>query len=235
MKPCRTPGLLVALILLGILTAGCNPLAAPFFLFGPEPKRPALYQPLIPDDAKDKDRTLKVAVLTYAALETRTDPQFLQADREVGALVCNHLQEACTYNKEKVKVLDPRKVEEFKNSHHDWKQMDPAEIGAALKVDAVVVLEIRALSLHDKTNETMYRGRAEVGVSLVRVGDDEEGLSLPPRNFVCTYPGEGRGGFVSADFDKPVEVFKAEFFNVLGRKLAWHFTAHPTSQDYLCE
>jgi len=214
-----------------VLAAGCNPLAIVPFLFGPEPTRPALYQPLVPKNADDKtkEKTIKVAILAYNNIESRAE--FMQADRELALLTGHHLQEACTHNKEKVKVIDARKVAEFKNSHPDWKELDAAEIGKALKANAVIVLEIGSITLHDGCDQTMFRGKAQVTVSLVRV-DDEEGMTLPPRDFTCMYPGESQGGYISADLDKTPESFKAEFFDVVGRKIAWHFTAHPTKDDY---
>ncbi len=224
----------VLFVFLLSLVSGCgNPLTMAAFLFGPEPKLPALYEPLVTEKDKEKEKELKVAILTYGALDTR--PEFLHADREISILTARQLQEMCDYNKELVKLIDPRKVEEFKNSHPQWRQLDPSEIGKALKADAVIVFEIRQLDMYDKNNMQMFRGRAEISITLVRLKDSDGLGALPPREFVMNYPSERKGGYVLADMDTTPQQFKEEFLGVLSRKLAWHFTAHPTSQDYLCE
>jgi hypothetical protein len=68
-------------------------------------------------------------------------------------------------------------------------------------------------------------------VSVVNVNNPDD-LSLPSREFTCIYPREERGGNMAVDADTPPHVFKAKFFNAMARKLAWLFTAHPTSQTY---
>ena len=67
------------LVLAAFLPAGCNMLAVPFFLFGPEPKIEPSLRSIAPKD-KEKDR--KVVVLTYSNnIEMR--PELLRADRDI--------------------------------------------------------------------------------------------------------------------------------------------------------
>src|SRR5262249_40944142 len=111
------------IVLLVVLTAGCNPLTLPFFvLCGLDPTIP----PPLPL-ASDK-KPIKVLVLTDRSnLEIRRE--LLGADRELTALVSKHLEEACKQNKENVTVIASSRLQHFKDEHPGWKSMMPEEIG----------------------------------------------------------------------------------------------------------
>src|SRR5262245_35775558 len=207
------------------LVAGCNPLLFPFLVFGPEPKRPPEYHQLA---SKKKD--VKVVILTYMGMDMNTD--LLHADREITRLFAKELKELCDYNEEKVTVINPMKVEEYKNKNPDWQTQhsDLSEIGKHFKADYVIYLEINKLSLFQPgTSNMFYRGQANITVSLVDVKNPDD-FTTPPREFSYSYPSESRGGNRVVDMDTPLPKFKAEFFESLSRRLAWHFTAHPTSK-----
>ena len=73
---------LAALMLLGALSAGCQLLALPyFFLPGMEPRS----DPKCPLASKDKEKTVKVLILSQASLETR--PEFLRVDRDLAQML----------------------------------------------------------------------------------------------------------------------------------------------------
>ncbi len=220
------------LLVLGLLglAGGCNPILLPFFLTAEEPKFPAEFKGLT--DEKDKKKEVKVVVLTYSGVQTSED--LLRADRDLAQLVAKHLQELCKTNGENVKVVNPMKVEEYKNANPDWHGTELEDVGRHFKADAVVYVEIGALSMYQPGSSGMfYQGKANLTVSLVDV-HDADGFSTP-RELTFTYPSEGRGGNIPVDADTPPQLFKMKFFEYLARRLAWQFTAHPTSQHHWCE
>ncbi len=216
--------LLASLVVVAALGSGCNLLSVPFFLLGPEPKVEPLLKKLASDS---KDKEVKVVVLAYGGLETR--PEFLRADRELSNLLVRQLKEHCKYNGEKVALVAPAKVEEFKNTHPDWHTMNLEDIGSRFDANYVIYLEINKLSLYETGSANLiYRGRADITVSLVDVDHPDEGVMQ--KEFTCEYPGDASGG-VPID-DKNQRVFLAEFYKQLAVELSWHFTSHPTREDH---
>jgi hypothetical protein len=220
-----------ALPLLGllVLVGGCNPFLFPFLVFGPEPKHPPEYHHLAGKNKKE----VKVVILTYMGMDMNTD--LLHADREIARWFAKELVDLCEYNEEKVMVVNPAKVEEYKNKNPDWhlQHSDLSEIGKHFKADYVIYLEINRLSLFQPgTSNLFYRGQANMTLSLVDVKNPDD-FSTPPRELTFTYPSEARGGNRVVDMDTPLTKFRADFFTALARKLAWHFTAHPTNQHNL--
>jgi hypothetical protein len=219
------------LVLAAGLAAGCNLMAWPYFLFGPEDK----IEPLLKNLAdKDKDKEVKVAILVHGDMELR--PELLDANRMIAEFTRRSLTEACKANGEKVKIINPRKVEEYLKNHPDWETMDRAEIGERLGADRLIYLEVTRLTLYQPGSANLiYRGEAHITVELIDVHDDEEADASLKNEFTCTYPTDHKGGVALVEEDKPVQAFKAEFFKYLGKQIAWHFAAHPTEDSYMCE
>ena len=207
---------------------GCNLLSLPFFILGPEPKVPPQLHKLAPDD---KEKEAKVVIFALGGLETRTE--LIRADRELETLLVGALREGCNYNGEtNLKIVPPSKVQDFKSEHPDWRKWDPVEIGKHFGADWVVWMEIGSLSLYERGHtNTLYRGRAEIDVSLVDVTKETEG---PKRKFFSgIYPGDGRPAVEAGDSNPTA--FRRLFLGHVAKQIAWYFTAHPTSNDYNCQ
>jgi hypothetical protein len=217
--------LLPALLLLTVVcTLGCNPLIFPFFL-GPESTIPAQLQKVASDD---KSQQVKVVVLTYIGLETR--PEFLRADRDLSNLIVKQLREGFKANGENVKVVTPSKVEEFKNNHPDWHNLELTEIGRRFDADYVIYLEVGRLGMYEPGSANLlYRGRAELTVNLVDVNRPDETPETKELNI--QFPTDSGGMAVPAD-EKSPQLFRAEFYKRIATQVAWQFTAHLTSEDY---
>lgn len=214
---------------LGILALGgaCNPLMVPFYLTAPESKFPAEYKKLA---SSDKKKEVRVAILTYMGVEP--NPELLHSDADIGRLLAKNLQELCKHNEEKVTVVNPFKVEEYKNSHPDWNRthIDLAEIGKDLHVDYIIYLEVERLSMYQpSTNLMFFRGQANLDVAVVDVNNPDQ--SPEKQLFTFTYPSEGRGGNVLVDADTPPELFRQKFLNAMTKQLSWYFSAHPKSDS----
>jgi hypothetical protein len=216
------------LLAASVLGLGCNVLSLPFFLFGPEPKVPAGIQSLA---SENKDHKVRVVILTLNGLETR--PELSGTDRELTTKMAKHLLEGCKANEEKVAVVPPSKVDQYKADTPNWRTLDfKDDIGKHFDADYVIVLEIHALSLYQSgSGNTLFRGKANIGVSLINVFDPD---GVPEKKeFVKEFPSENKGEIAVGDMT--VTQFREQFIDYVAKNLAWYFTAHPTSDQYSCE
>jgi hypothetical protein len=218
-------GLMTAgLLTTAALSAGCNPLELGYFLFGPEPKIEASLKQIA---STDKERTVRAVVLVSNDANSSMD--FVRADVELSHLVVNKMRDQCKYNNEKVELISPTKVNEFKNKHPDWRTIPPEKIGTHFDADYVIDLEINKLSLYEYGSANqIYRGRAEISITLFDVNNPDEGAERSEFNYV--YPSDSIQG-VPID-DKPKEKFIEDFYKSLAEKITWHFTAHPTREAF---
>lgn len=219
-----------ALLTLGVLLCvcvgfGCNLLTVPFFLFGPESKREAELGRIASDN---KDKTVKVVILSYGGLETR--PEYINIDRELSAQLAKHLKEGFKYNKEKVTIVSPKKVEEFKNETPRWHTLGLEEVGQKFDADFVIYLEINKISLYEKgMGHQLYRGRAEITVTVVDTS--KPGETPTTKEFSCVYPSEARGPIAGGEGNNARE-FRQAFLNHAAKRLSWFFTSHPTNDEF---
>jgi hypothetical protein len=197
--------------------AGCDPATTAYFLL-PETKDPAELRRLASDDKK---KDVKVAVLTHTELETR--PELIQADRQLAEYLAKQLRERCAENKERVTVVPPRRVEDYKSAHPRWR--GPLEVGRELKVDYVIYLEINSMTLYEKgSSNLLYHGRAQISVSLVDVNHPDE--NPDQTELTAEYPSEARGGTLDASLDTNPMQFRAAFLGYVAKRLSWCFTGH---------
>lgn len=222
------------LLILGlvVLSAGCNPFTGLIMLTGEERKIPAEYHKLAD---KDKKKEVKVVILTDMPLETRAE--FVHADKEITHLFALQLQKLTKDNGEKITIVNPNKVEEFKNRDPDWaiNHKDLEEIGKHFKADYVIHLDVQGLSMYQQgSGGGFYRGQADLTLQLINVKSPDE-LQTSPRNLTYTYPSEAQGGGMLADADTPPYLFKQKFLNALARYLSWQFTDRPTRDSYLSD
>src|SRR5262249_19166058 len=146
-----------------------------------------------------------------------------RVDRDVTNHTVSMLRMGFEYNKERVTVVSPTKVEDYKSNHPEWRTIDKAEIGRKFGADYVIYLEINSLSLFEERSANQpYRGKASITVNLINCKDED--AEEEQREFTCTYPSESRGPIPVED--KPLAAFKLEFYRSLGLQLSWYFAAH---------
>jgi hypothetical protein len=218
-------GLVAGIFLAAALAMGCNVLSLPWVLFGPEPKMPAEMKEIT---NKDKRNDVSVVVLTYAGPETR--PEFIKVDRDLADQIARELRAGFEYNEQFVKVVPTRKVEKFKQDHPGWQSMDLASIGKYFGASYVLYVEIDndTLSLYERgSGRELYRGHADVTVSLVDLHNRDEGSDR--RTFSYNYPDEAKG--IMATDSNPL-LFKQMFLSYVARQVAWCVTPHKTQENY---
>ncbi len=207
-------------LLLGLcsvgLVAGCSFPTALYFLM-PEAKEPAEYKRLASDDKK---KEVRVVLWTYSDL---MGTEFIQADRLLTDQLSKYINKMSQENEEKLTVVSPRKVEEYKNTHPEWKSYREEEVGHYFKADYVISLEIDQLSLYDpNTHGQLYNGRAHILVKLVDVTNPDD--SPHPTEFTDRYPTELRGGIDTLDI--PPMVFRQKFLDHVAKRLSYFFVNH---------
>ena len=138
---------LPGLILGAFLCSGCGPQSLAFMaqrMFGVDDEQPPTLKKIASDD---KDKEVKVVVLTYAGLETR--PEFITADQELSGMLTNFLHESYKRNKQKVAIVPPVQVKKYTDSHPNW-YMDLNEVGKHFAADYVIYLQVESLSLYEQ-------------------------------------------------------------------------------------
>jgi hypothetical protein len=212
-----------ALLLWAAVTTGCSP--SSFYFFLPEDRcDPELHRLTTADQKKE----VRVVILTYSnKLETR--PELMGAERDLAQAFAAKLREGCETNNERVVIVNPRKVEEFKSAHPGWSEADLNEVGRHFKAEYVIYLEINRLSLFNKADmNTQYKGHTEISVSLVDVEKPDNGPER--KEFVCSYPSDAKA--IPVDADNPISQFREAFFAHIAKKLSWYFTEHLPREGY---
>jgi hypothetical protein len=206
--------------------AGCDLGSMAYFLM-PEAKQPPQLKRLASDD---KNKEVRVVILTWGGLETR--PELAQADRELSERLVKQLRDLCETNQERVTIVSPRKVEEFKSTHPTWRELDLQDIGRRFHADYLIYLEINSLRLYKPGSfNTMFRGEANLTVSVVDVHRQDEPQER--REFSCVYPSEARGEIPVGDVN--LMEFRQAFLTYVAKRLSWFFSPYPKRESYFVE
>ncbi len=216
--------LLAALIFTATLTAGCSLMSLPyFFLPDADPKT----DPKCPLASKDKEKTVKVLILSQSSLDTR--PEFLRVDRDLARMLSQSMGDGFKKNKEKVVMVRNSLVEAYKDEHPNWKVMGAAEIGKQFNADYVVEVAVNGISLYEPGSyNTFFRGRCDISVVVHDVHHTSEGAIFSDE-YVTEYP-RARGP-IDASSGNPAQ-FRQKFLSVVARELSWYFTSHLVEDDY---
>ena len=126
MAACKRHWRLLSLILAAVFCgAGCNGLTMPYFLLqrlcGQDDKMPPVMAKLT---SNDKKKLVKVVLLASSNLQSQ--PEFLTVDRDLTNLMIRRLKESYTLNKENISLLPASKIEQYKDTHPNWRWTCPA-------------------------------------------------------------------------------------------------------------
>ena len=224
MTPIPRRGFLAILGAAAALSAGCQASTMAYFLF-PEAKHEAEMKKLASEDKKE----VRVVILTYNT-DRESDPELVSADRTLAEMLAAKLRQMCEANSENVTIVNPHKVEEFKNSHPNWQQ-EPnlAEVGRLpeFKADYVIYVEIDKLRMYEDKHKQLYHGQASLSVHLVDVHKPEE--APLPRQISFVYP-DTRGP-IPIDDMQPME-FRQKLLGYLSWRLGRNWTAIPIRESY---
>lgn len=195
---------------------GCSFPQSLYFLM-PEAKEPAECKRLAAEDPK---KEVKVVLWTYMGLDSREE--FIQADRHLAGMLAEEIRRLSEENKEKVTVIKPSLVEQYKSRHPNWQSLDPEKVGHDFKADYVINLEIDKLSLYEpNANQQLYRGQTQILVSVVDVQHPDDATQ---KEFNDRYPSEAAGVFDT--FALPPTAFRDKFLQHVAKRLAFYFVDH---------
>ncbi len=187
-----------------------------YFLM-PEAKEPAECKRLASEDGK---KEVKVVLWTYMSLDPREE--FIQADRRLAIMLAEEIRRLSEENKEKVTVVKPTLVEQYKSRHPNWKLMELEKVGHDFNADYVINLEIDKLGLYEpNANQQLYRGQAQILVSVTDMKHPDEPQE---KEFNDRYPSEAAGGMDT--FELPPTAFRDKFLQHVAKRLAFYFVNH---------
>jgi len=213
-----------AALLVGAALAvtGCSTASLGFLLMmGQDPK--------VTPDCPLAERGKEVKVVVIADAGSNYSPELGEIDRLLSAKLVEILRERFKVNKEKVEVVPTFKVDAFRQRQLDWRSLSAQEIGKHFGADYVINLDIAKVSLYEeKSQQTLYRGRAEIAVKVINVKAPEGEGEKFSRDYVCPeYP---KAYPVEATIS--VGIFRTQFVSYVAEELSRYFAAFPAERRY---
>jgi len=207
-------------IALGLLCAGCqSDLGSIAYFFMPEAKEePALRSVA----SEDKKVETKVAILIYNRIDPQ--PELIQVDRMLADLLAKEITKLAKDNEQKVTVVSPRRIEEYKNTHPSRHGPSPEEIGQRFKVDYVIYLELAQMTLFEAGSaKELLQGRTDIVAKVYDIKHPDDGAEC--KEFTTVYPSGNIPKNVGPDM--PPTLFRQQFLTGVARQLSYFFMPHP--------
>lgn len=124
-------------------------------------------------------KDVKVAVVCFAPKDLKWDTSDL--DEDIAKYVSYRL------SGKKVKVIRPGWIKAWLDKNPEWDK--PDEIGAEFKATYVINIELEDFKLYEKGNQNLYRGRAEVNVTVWEMDlEAGEGSIMYRKQLTSVYP-----------------------------------------------
>ena len=208
-------------LLLGTLwvSIGCTP-ATLSYLFMP------FSDDRIPPEHKlATNKEITVCIVTnFASLETR--PEAVRADEELAELFAQQLRKRCAENKEKVKVVPPAKVRDYKRQA-DFATRSMHDVGKHFNADYVVALEIDNLSIYERgSSHSLFRGNTELNIQVMDVSKPIGEGTIFTKPYHREFPANGPRD--ANDMSPPL--FRTTFLSAVDSDLVRVFTAYPKEE-----
>ncbi|WP_417851556.1 hypothetical protein [Thalassoglobus sp.] len=150
-----------------------------------------------------------VAVVCYAP--TKLKWKFPQLDEQVAT----HL--AFRLGQNHITMIHPDYVKAWLDEHPDWEKA--SEIGKAFKADYVIEVELADFTLHEGSSTTLFRGRTEAYVNVIKVDEEGYGDRIFTKEIDFAYP--TRVPRTSSDVS--LGEFQKEYLSMLSERIGWLF------------
>jgi len=154
-------------------------------------------------------KDLRIAVVCY--VPTELEFEYPKVDAEVASALSFRLSE------HRVNVVHPDYVRAWIDEHPDWER--PEEIAKALGATHVIDIELTDFSLYEENSHTLYRGRAEVYVSVIEMLEDGTGEEVFSTEVDSMFPILIPRSTHEISFLQ----FKREYLSRLSEELGWLF------------
>src|SRR5262249_2828688 len=106
-----------------------------FFFSDPEP----MSDPVCPLASKDKEKTVKVVIVTKASIKAYL--AYRPMEQEFSVLLSQAMQTGFKNNHEKVTIVENSAVQAYKGEHREWRAESAAEFGKHFNADYVIAVE----------------------------------------------------------------------------------------------
>ncbi|MBT5019949.1 MAG: hypothetical protein HON04_14535 [Planctomicrobium sp.] len=150
-----------------------------------------------------------VAVVCFAPTELKW--KFPQLDEQVATHVSFRL------GQNHITMIHPDYVKAWIDEHPDWEKAE--EIGEAFKADYVIEIELADFSLHEGTSTTLFRGRTEAYVHVVKIDEDGYADRIFTKEVDFSFPTR----VPRSSYDQSQTAFQKEYLSRLSEKIGWMF------------
>jgi hypothetical protein len=221
-KRLRWAAVIFGTLVMGI---GCNP-AMMLGVLMPDEKIP----PRVALESHKKETTLVVMASFARPLDAEFQPELHSVDRELAERLAQHIKKRFDDNRNKIKIVPYYQVTGYLNKTPSGNLLPKADIAKHFKADFLVHLEINSMSFYEKGYRQMFRGQAEINVSVFDPTADAGGLIFQ-EIYTKLYPESGPrdAGGQDASFN----VFRAMFLDHMADDLSCWFAAHPKEKHHM--
>lgn len=150
-----------------------------------------------------------VAVVCFTPKELKW--KFPQLDEQVATHVAHRL------GRNYIEMIHPDYVKAWVDEHPDWEKAE--EIGKAFNTDYIIEIELADFSLYEGTSTTLYRGRTEAYVHVVKIYKDGDSERIFSKEIDFVYPTQ----VARPTTDLSMVEFRKEYLSVLSKKIGWLF------------
>jgi hypothetical protein len=144
--------------------------------------------------------------------------------RPVNEVIAQEVSDLLGKNVRNIQLVDQQTIGQWIDEH-DWNQVDYLEVGRGVGAQKLVAIDLVSFSLHE--GQTMYKGRAEVDISvydLAAGGAKVFHATTPEIQFPIN------GGQHTADTSE--RQFFNRFVNVVASRIARHFYPYDFKDDF---
>lgn len=192
---------------LALLTTGCAQFVIiSYLLHGPPTIEPD-FDTETGESMSAPDVT--VAVVCFAPTELKW--KFPQIDEQVSTHVAYRL------GQNHITMIHPDYVKAWIDEHPNWEKAE--EIGKFFKAKYVIEIELADFSLHEGTSTTLFRGRTEAYVHVIKIDDDGYGERIFTKEIDFVFPTR----VPRSSYDQSLGEFQKEYLSRLSEKIGWLF------------
>nr|BAL55968.1 hypothetical conserved protein [uncultured Planctomycetota bacterium] len=224
-------------VLLGVFVSGCRLPTLLYFtaaMLGKDMRQPPAIDLLTYRDKLKKPRhePLRVAIVCYADVGTQI--HLGPFARELDDALARELAKGFSDQKDRLLIVAPSAVHRWQERQENWAALEPSEMARELGADVVIFVELNRLSLYEGgSNRTLYRGRAEVQVTVAaaqRPASEDVYNDLVERTQLdVQYPRNHAP--LAADVDISPDRFRRQFVRYLAEVLSWLFLPHDSKDE----
>jgi hypothetical protein len=142
------------------------------------------------------------------------------------------LEQRCAENKERIAVVRPDQLEQYKKENPKWRSQHPKEIGAFFKADYVIGIEVLESSIFETSkSRELLRGRAKISVTAFDMSKPLKEPDYDWPEFTFEFPRT----HPVAESEESLSSFRKRFLKSVGADLVRPFTVHSRPQRVMVD